>query len=375
MSSTKNLIIVAVVVVAAAGIIISLMDSDKSIQETVTQDWNNVHENVYTSFSEIVVLPEIESEAFIHPFAVVIGNCYIGKMVFVAPTAVCRGDEGTPIHISDYSNLQDGAVLHALKTSDKGNNIDGMKFSSDGDRLDGSDPRFAESYAIWIGERVSLAHGSQVHGPAWVGDDTFIGMGVTDPLLQCQSGFVYLRNPSTGAIICQGELGFQRFVDRGWRALDGPPPKKETKLDQCNGGEIHIQSPILGTILCKFPPDAQKFIDRGWEALDDLPTFTQTGAGQCNATRVAMSGDITGTVSCIRFQSVDFFKSQGFTLIEEEPKTDDPIMYEMTVCRGSNTFHLQNPSSGVIMCAEQSNVPKYLNRGWVALDELPFNVP
>jgi len=140
MSSTKNLIIVAVVVVAAAGIIISLMDSDNSvatedkpnntIQETVTQDWNNVHENVYTSFSEIVVLPEIESEAFIHPFAVVIGNCYIGKMVFVAPTAVCRGDEGTPIHISDYSNLQDGAVLHALKTSDKGNNIDGMKFSS-----------------------------------------------------------------------------------------------------------------------------------------------------------------------------------------------------------------------------------------------------
>ena len=201
------------------------------------------------------------------------------------------------------------------------------------------------------------------------------GMGVTDPLLQCQSGFVYLRNPGNGAIICQGELGFQRFVDRGWIALDGPPPKKETKLDQCNGGEIHIQSPILGTILCKFPPDAQKFIDRGWEALDDLPTFTQTGAGQCNATRVAMSGDITGTVSCIRFQSVDFFKSQGFTLIEVEPKTDDPIMYAMTVCRGSNTFHLQNPSSGVIMCAEQSNVPKYLNRGWVALDELPFNVP
>lgn len=176
--SSKNLILAAVVVIAAASIIISLMNSDNSvaIEETVTQNWNNLHENVYTSFNEVVVLPEIESEAFIHPFAVVIGNCYIGKMVFVAPTAVCRGDEGTPIHISDDSNLQDGVVLHALKTTNEGNNIDGMKFSSDGQRLNGNDPRFATGYAIWLGERVSLAHGSQVHGPAWVGDDTFIGM-------------------------------------------------------------------------------------------------------------------------------------------------------------------------------------------------------
>jgi len=176
--SSKNLILAAVVVIAAASIIISLMNSDNSvaIEETVTQNWNNLHENVYTSFNEVVVLPEIESEAFIHPFAVVIGNCYIGKMVFVAPTAVCRGDEGTPIHISDDSNLQDGVVLHALKTTNEGNNIDGMKFSSDGQRLNGNDPRFVTGYAIWLGERVSLAHGSQVHGPAWVGDDTFIGM-------------------------------------------------------------------------------------------------------------------------------------------------------------------------------------------------------
>jgi len=186
MSSTKNLIIAGVVVIVAAGIIISILDSDNSIasedkpdttvQELVTPNWNNLHENVHTTFTEAVVLPEIESKAFIHPFAVVIGDCYIGKMVFVAPTAVCRGDEGTPIHVGDNSNLQDGAVLHALKTTNEGKNIDGMRFSSDGQRLNGDDPKFATGYAIWLGDRVSLAHGSQVHGPAWVGDDTFIGM-------------------------------------------------------------------------------------------------------------------------------------------------------------------------------------------------------
>jgi len=186
MSSTKSLIIAGIAVIIAAGIIISIMDSDNSIaiedkpdttaQQMETLNWNNIHENVRTTFTEAVVLPEIESKAFIHPFAVVIGDCYISKMVFVAPTAVCRGDEGTPIHVGENSNLQDGAVLHALKTTNDGNNIDGMKFSSDGERLNGDDSRFESGYAIWIGDRVSLAHGSQVHGPAWVGDDTFIGM-------------------------------------------------------------------------------------------------------------------------------------------------------------------------------------------------------
>ncbi|MDQ5868428.1 MAG: hypothetical protein M3530_01725, partial [Thermoproteota archaeon] len=27
------------------------------------------------------------------------GDCYIGSLVFVAPTAVCRADEGTPIRV------------------------------------------------------------------------------------------------------------------------------------------------------------------------------------------------------------------------------------------------------------------------------------
>src|SRR5690606_20475248 len=94
--------------------------------------WPNVHSNVDTDFNPAVKFPQISESAFIHPFAVVIGDCYIGKMVLVAPTAVCRGDEGTPIHIGDYSNIQDGVVLHALETTDNGNKLDGRRFSKDG---------------------------------------------------------------------------------------------------------------------------------------------------------------------------------------------------------------------------------------------------
>ncbi len=37
----------------------------------------------------------------------------------VAPTAVCRGDEGTPFNVGDFSNLKDGVVIHDLQTKNE----------------------------------------------------------------------------------------------------------------------------------------------------------------------------------------------------------------------------------------------------------------
>jgi carbon dioxide concentrating mechanism protein CcmM len=139
-------------------------------------DWPNIHSNVLTDFNENVTIPQIDEEAYIHPFAVVIGNCYIGKMVFVAPTAVCRGDEGTPIQIGDFSNVQDGVVLHGLETSQEGKFVDNRRFSTDGNRILANNSVYSEGFSIFIGDRTSLAHDSMVHGPAWIGNDTFVGM-------------------------------------------------------------------------------------------------------------------------------------------------------------------------------------------------------
>jgi carbon dioxide concentrating mechanism protein CcmM len=140
------------------------------------EEWSNIHANVLTDFNENVTFPQIEQDAFIHPFGVVIGNCYVGKMVFVAPTAVCRGDEGTPIHIGDFSNMQDGVVLHGLETSQEGKFVDNRRFSMGGERLLANNSGYKYGFSIFIGERTSLAHDSLVHGPAWIGNDTFVGM-------------------------------------------------------------------------------------------------------------------------------------------------------------------------------------------------------
>jgi len=136
----------------------------------------NIRPSVQTDFNPNVTSPRISKTAFVDPIAVIIGDCEIGKLVLIAPFAVCRGDEGTPIHIGDYSNVQDGVFLHALETTDHGKNIDDRRYSAQGSLLKANDTAFKNGFAVFIGDKVSLGHGAQVHGPAYVGNDTFVGM-------------------------------------------------------------------------------------------------------------------------------------------------------------------------------------------------------
>lgn len=124
-----------------------------------------LHSNVKTDFNSSVESPTVDVTAYIHPQAAVIGNVYLGKRVMVAPQAAIRGDEGQPIYISDDANVQDGVVLHALETEHGGHVVDKNLMDVDG-----------KKFAVWIGKRVTMAHQSQVHGPAVVGDNTFVGM-------------------------------------------------------------------------------------------------------------------------------------------------------------------------------------------------------
>src|ERR1041385_7440650 len=41
---------------------------------------------------------------------------------------------------------------------------------------EGNGSEFKNGFAIYVGDKVSLAHGAQVHGPAYIGNDTFVGM-------------------------------------------------------------------------------------------------------------------------------------------------------------------------------------------------------
>ena len=125
----------------------------------------HIASNVETSFSPEVREPMLMESDFVHPLASVIGAVELGPDVFVAPGASIRGDEGQPIHVGAGTNVQDGVVIHALETYENGHTIDANLVDVSGRR-----------YAVYVAENVSLAHQAQVHGPAFVGSNTFVGM-------------------------------------------------------------------------------------------------------------------------------------------------------------------------------------------------------
>ena len=126
-----------------------------------------IGKNVKTNFSARVSEPVIDPSSYVHPLAAVIGNVILGKNIMVAPTASVRGDEGQPIYVGDDSNVQDGVVVHALETEVDGKPVEKNLYEVRG-----------KKYAVYVGRKVSLAHQVQIHGPAVVMDDTFVGMKV-----------------------------------------------------------------------------------------------------------------------------------------------------------------------------------------------------
>lgn len=126
----------------------------------------NIMKNAQTPWNPKPTAPVIDRTAYVHPEASVIGAVKIGANVMVSPFASVRGDEGMPIFIGNNSNVQDGVVVHGLETI----NEELEPVTKNIVNVDG------KNYSVYVGKNVSLAHQAQVHGPAVVGDDTFIGM-------------------------------------------------------------------------------------------------------------------------------------------------------------------------------------------------------
>jgi len=129
--------------------------------------------------------------AYVHPNATVIGRVVLGEHVHVAADTSVRADEGTPFFIGANSNVQDGVVMHALK--DKWVDVAG------------------ESWAIYVGRDVSMAHGAIVHGPCYIGDHTFVGFkAVVHDAIVGSGCYVGI-----GAVVVGVEVPDGRFVPHG----------------------------------------------------------------------------------------------------------------------------------------------------------------
>lgn len=194
-----------------------------------------IEKNVITDFSGKVSEPVIDPTAYVHPLAAVIGNVTVGKNVMMSPFSVVRGDEGQPLHVGDNANVQDGVVIHALETEMNGQPIEKNQVEVDG-----------KKYAVYVGNRVSLAHQVQIHGPAAVLDDTFVGMKVL--VFRSRVGRGCVVEP--GCILMGVTVGDRRVVPAGSvvktqaQADALPEVTDDYPLKDLNKGVVHVNTSL-----------------------------------------------------------------------------------------------------------------------------------
>ena len=135
--------------------------------------------------------PDIDSSAFVHPDAVVIGQVRIGPEASVWPCAVLRGDHGR-IEIGARTSVQDGTVVHCT-----------------------------EDYPTLIGAGCVVGHNAHLEGCV-VEDGCLIGSG-SITLNRARVG--------TGAIVAAGALVPEGFeVPPGTLVVGVPAKVKKTEV-------------------------------------------------------------------------------------------------------------------------------------------------
>ena len=91
--------------------------------------------------------PTIDSAAFVHPAAVLIGDVRVGAESSVWPNVTLRGDDG-PVIIGSQTSIQDGSTIHCMEGFSR----------------------------TTVGSRVTVGHNVVLHG-CTIEDDALIGMG------------------------------------------------------------------------------------------------------------------------------------------------------------------------------------------------------
>lgn len=193
--------------------------------------------NVVTDFSPEISAPRVHPTSYLDPIASIIGAVEIGARVYIAPFASLRGDEGQPIHLGDDTNVQDGVVIHALETIADGHGRLENTWLVDGER-----------YAVYVGNRVSLAHQSQVHGPAWIEDGVFVGMKAL--VFKAHVGRGAVIEPAANVIGVTIPAG--RYVEAGTTVSDQaaadslPVITERYAFRSLNDAVIHVNTSLAG---------------------------------------------------------------------------------------------------------------------------------
>lgn len=173
-----------------------------------------------TPWSKNLAEPKIDPTAYVHSFSNIIGDVHIGANVLVAPGTSIRADEGSPFYVGENSNIQDGVVIHGL----------------DAGRVKGDD---GNSYSVWVGKNTSITHMSLIHGPAYVGDNCFIGFRSTVFNARVGNGCIVMMH----VLIQDVEIPEGKYVPSGAIITN---QQQADRLPNVNDADLHFASHVVG---------------------------------------------------------------------------------------------------------------------------------
>ena len=164
------------------------------------------------------ITPKVDETGFVESTAVVIGEVEIGKMSSVWFNCVIRGDVNS-IKIGNYTNIQDGSVLHVTNRAHNKDN--------------------PQKGALVIGDYVTIGHNAVLHG-CKISDYSLIGMGA-----------VVLDDAKIGecSIVAAGSVVKEGFIVPPYTLVAGNP------------AVIKKEFPKVKEVKAQFYKSAQSYFD------------------------------------------------------------------------------------------------------------------
>jgi carbon dioxide concentrating mechanism protein CcmM len=235
-----------------------------------------------TPWSKNLAEPKIHESAYVHSFSNIIGDVHIGSNVLIAPGTSIRADEGTPFHIGKGTNIQDGVVIHGLEQG----------------RVKGDD---GNSYSVWVGEETSLTHMSLIHGPAYVGDDCFIGFRSTVFNARVGNGCIIMMH----VLIQDVEIPPGKYIPSGAIITN---QQQADRLPDVQDSDVKFATHVIGV------NDALRTGYRCADNIACLAPIRNEQAKNSNMTQINYSTHSTGQLSSQLVGSIRNLLAQGYSV-------------------------------------------------------------
>lgn len=235
-----------------------------------------------TPWSKDLAEPKINSSAYVHAFSNLIGDVQIGANVLVAPGTSIRADEGAPFYIGDHTNVQDGVVIHGLE--------EGRVVGDDG-----------KKYSVWIGNHSSITHMALVHGPAYVGDNCFIGFRSTVFNARIGNGCIVMMH----ALIQDVEIPPGKYVPSGSIITN---QQQADRLPDVQKSDVAFASHVVGV------NDALRV---GYRCADNIECITPIRDESGNSSGNSSNGQVQSNMTALNSETVNQIKNllaQGYKI-------------------------------------------------------------